>query len=440
MLATIVSSVTASVVSEAASLVATSVESGVESEDESESLPHALEQRRDGDGGHDRAGASRRTASCRGTHGDRSIPASPITTRLNPRLCRESCGPPPQFSRHKPSRRRHGLWGSLRWARLPKGAATIVILSFPARLRALATERPDAPAVTCAGTTLTRAELESRANRLARELQSYGVGVGDFVTIAVPNSVDWFVAYLATWKLGAVPQPVSAKLPGRELGGDRRTRRIEGGDRRSGRSLRTPVRLDHPPPPRPRAAARVLRRATPGRRVAGVEGTDVGWVDRSPEADRVGRPGRVRHRGPGPARRPRRRMHARARAAVPQRPRGLGVPGVAARQPRRAAAAVRRRAGARLDRALRRRRRLPRADDDEADPAPRRRRPPRLRPVVAADRVAPRRAVPAVAEGGMDRLARPGADLRAVCRHRGAGGHDHQRRRVAGAPRVRSAA
>ncbi len=93
-----------------------------------------------------------------------------------------------------------------------------MILSFPARLSALAAERPDAPAVTCAGVTLTRAELESRGNRLARELQSDGVGVGDFVTIAVPNSVDWFVAYLATWKLGAVPQPVSAKLPGRELG------------------------------------------------------------------------------------------------------------------------------------------------------------------------------------------------------------------------------
>jgi bile acid-coenzyme A ligase len=93
-----------------------------------------------------------------------------------------------------------------------------VILSFPARLRTLALERPDAPAITCAGETVTRAELESRGTRLARELQSYGVGVGDFVTIAIPNSVDWFVAYLAAWKLGAIPQPVSAKLPGRELG------------------------------------------------------------------------------------------------------------------------------------------------------------------------------------------------------------------------------
>ena len=33
----------------------------------------------------------------------------------------------------------------------------------------------------------------------------------------MPNSIDWFVAYVACWKLGAVPQPVSAKLPQREL-------------------------------------------------------------------------------------------------------------------------------------------------------------------------------------------------------------------------------
>lgn len=92
-----------------------------------------------------------------------------------------------------------------------------MIQSFPARLAALADANPAAPAVTCGGTTLTRGELESRATRLARELRSLGIGVGSFVTVAVPNSVDWFVAYVATWKLGAIPQPVSAKLPGPEL-------------------------------------------------------------------------------------------------------------------------------------------------------------------------------------------------------------------------------
>lgn len=92
-----------------------------------------------------------------------------------------------------------------------------MIMSFPARLAALAQADPNARAVTCNDVTLTRAELDRRSTRLARELASYGIGLGSFVTVAVPNSVDWFVAYAAIWKLGAIPQPVSAKLPAREL-------------------------------------------------------------------------------------------------------------------------------------------------------------------------------------------------------------------------------
>lgn len=90
-------------------------------------------------------------------------------------------------------------------------------ISFPARLEALATTRPDAPAVSCGNDSLTRSELVSSGRRRARELQSLGVEPGDFVTVALPNSVDWFVSYVAIWMLGAIPQPVSAKLPSREL-------------------------------------------------------------------------------------------------------------------------------------------------------------------------------------------------------------------------------
>ena len=90
-------------------------------------------------------------------------------------------------------------------------------MSFPARLTALAEEHPTAAAVTCGSETVNRTELRSRSNRLARELAGLGVELGDFVTVALPNSVDWFVAYVACWKIGAVPQPVSAKLPPREL-------------------------------------------------------------------------------------------------------------------------------------------------------------------------------------------------------------------------------
>ena len=36
------------------------------------------------------------------------------------------------------------------------------------------------------------------------------------MTIGLPNSIEFYEATVATWKLGAVPQPVSAKLPARE--------------------------------------------------------------------------------------------------------------------------------------------------------------------------------------------------------------------------------
>lgn len=93
----------------------------------------------------------------------------------------------------------------------------MAIVSFARRLSDHAAGEPDRAAVTCGGTSITRGELDRRANRFARDLAGRGVGLGDFVTVALPNSIDWFVTYLACWKLGATPQPVSAKLPHREL-------------------------------------------------------------------------------------------------------------------------------------------------------------------------------------------------------------------------------
>jgi bile acid-coenzyme A ligase len=83
-------------------------------------------------------------------------------------------------------------------------------------LRRLAEERPDAQAITCGAETITRAELEARSNRLARAYIGLGVGLGDFVTIGVPNSIEFYVVMLAAWKVGAVPQPVSHRLPAAE--------------------------------------------------------------------------------------------------------------------------------------------------------------------------------------------------------------------------------
>src|SRR6478735_533824 len=87
------------------------------------------------------------------------------------------------------------------------------------QISALAELAPDAAAVTCDGRTLTRAELDATTNRLARAYRQLGVGVGDYVTIVLPNSIEWIAATIACWKLGAVPQPLSSRLPDAEFEG-----------------------------------------------------------------------------------------------------------------------------------------------------------------------------------------------------------------------------
>ena len=63
------------------------------------------------------------------------------------------------------------------------------------------------------GREITWHQLEVRTNRLARAYASMGVDQDDFVTIALPNGIEFFESCFATWKVGATPQPVSAKLP-----------------------------------------------------------------------------------------------------------------------------------------------------------------------------------------------------------------------------------
>ena len=86
-------------------------------------------------------------------------------------------------------------------------------MSYGRAMAWLAAREPDAPAVVFEGTTRTRRELESRSNRLARSYEQAGVREGDRITIALPNSLEFFEVCLAAWKLGASPNPVSSRLP-----------------------------------------------------------------------------------------------------------------------------------------------------------------------------------------------------------------------------------
>jgi bile acid-coenzyme A ligase len=75
-----------------------------------------------------------------------------------------------------------------------------------------AAANPTQNAVTCGDETITWAELEARANRLARDYLSLGAKPGGFVSIALPNSVEFVVACIAAWKMGATPQLLAWRL------------------------------------------------------------------------------------------------------------------------------------------------------------------------------------------------------------------------------------
>jgi bile acid-coenzyme A ligase len=72
---------------------------------------------------------------------------------------------------------------------------------------------PDRPALTVGDTMLTFHQLRIGARRVAHGLAELGVGSGDFVTIALPNSVGFVESALATLLIGGAIQPVSSRLP-----------------------------------------------------------------------------------------------------------------------------------------------------------------------------------------------------------------------------------
>jgi bile acid-coenzyme A ligase len=75
---------------------------------------------------------------------------------------------------------------------------------------------PERIAVVHEGESIARGALDRLANRLARDYAARGVRAGDLVTLGLPNGIEFFAACLATWRLGATPQPISARLPALE--------------------------------------------------------------------------------------------------------------------------------------------------------------------------------------------------------------------------------
>ncbi|MFI9050849.1 amino acid adenylation domain-containing protein [Streptomyces sp. NPDC053427] len=97
-------------------------------------------------------------------------------------------------------------------ARHPLPDATVMDL-FENR----AARTPDAPAVVSDDAALTYAELNERANRLARHLITLGVGPEDVVAVSMPRSAGLLTALYAVLKAGAAYLPVDPAYPAERI-------------------------------------------------------------------------------------------------------------------------------------------------------------------------------------------------------------------------------
>jgi amino acid adenylation domain-containing protein len=76
---------------------------------------------------------------------------------------------------------------------------------------------PDAPALVHADGSLSYAQLDAQANRLAHRMIALGVEAGDFVALALPRSPELVIAELAVLKCGAAYLPLDPAHPAGRL-------------------------------------------------------------------------------------------------------------------------------------------------------------------------------------------------------------------------------
>ena len=85
------------------------------------------------------------------------------------------------------------------------------------RLREVAREVGDKPALLMGDRSVTFREIDELSDRLAAALAKRGVRPGDRVTIFMPNSVEFVIAFYGTLKAGGVVNPINAQSKEREV-------------------------------------------------------------------------------------------------------------------------------------------------------------------------------------------------------------------------------
>ncbi|MDV6263911.1 amino acid adenylation domain-containing protein [Rhodococcoides yunnanense] len=86
-------------------------------------------------------------------------------------------------------------------------------LTLPELVEANTAKHPDRLAIKHHSVRLTYAELNTRANRIARLLLDGGAGPGDVVAMVLPRSIDYIATALAVIKTGAAYLPVDTSYP-----------------------------------------------------------------------------------------------------------------------------------------------------------------------------------------------------------------------------------
>ncbi|MEU7481582.1 amino acid adenylation domain-containing protein [Lentzea sp. NPDC042327] len=107
---------------------------------------------------------------------------------------------------------RHQVLDAFNDTAVDRPAATITAL-FADQVR----RTPQAEAVVAGGTTLTYAELDARANRLAHHLLRHGLRAEEPVAVLLGRSADLVVAELAVLKVGGAYVPLDTRAPAERL-------------------------------------------------------------------------------------------------------------------------------------------------------------------------------------------------------------------------------